>query len=256
VSSAQTLTNKTIDAASNTISDITNSEISASAAVEFSKMENLTTNRALISDGSGDVSASTVTNVELGHVSGVTSSIQTQLDGKEPTITQLPISQGGTNSTTALNNSRIMVSVGGAIVEQTALTANRALTSDASGLPVVSTVTDTELGYVSGVTSSIQSQLDTKVQFNIQTNSGTFGATANMTFLVNVSGGASTVNLPAPVDGAYVILKDSHGNAAVNSITVSTVANGGNVDGATTFVMSSNYESATFISDGTDWFTV
>lgn len=43
------------------------------------------------------------------------------------------------------------------------LTANRALLSDASGKVAVSTVTNTELGYVSGVTSAIQTQLNAKV---------------------------------------------------------------------------------------------
>jgi hypothetical protein len=46
---------------------------------------NLTANRALISDASGKVAVSTVTNTELGYVSGVTSAIQTQLNAKAPT---------------------------------------------------------------------------------------------------------------------------------------------------------------------------
>lgn len=41
---------------------------------------NLTTNRALISNGSGKVAVSDTTNTELGYVHGVTSAIQTQLD--------------------------------------------------------------------------------------------------------------------------------------------------------------------------------
>ena len=46
----------------------------------------MTGNRALVSDGSGYVSASSVTNTELGYLSGVTSGIQTQINGKEATI--------------------------------------------------------------------------------------------------------------------------------------------------------------------------
>lgn len=50
--------------------------------------DNLTANRALISNGSGKVAVSTVTNTELGYLSGVTSKIQAQLtnlsDGKAP----------------------------------------------------------------------------------------------------------------------------------------------------------------------------
>lgn len=43
-----------------------------------------------------------------------------------------------------------------------AITANRALISNASGLPIASSVTNTELGFVSGVTSAIQTQIDGK----------------------------------------------------------------------------------------------
>jgi hypothetical protein len=45
---------------------------------------NLTVSRALISDGSGKVAVSTVSSTELGHLVGVTSAIQTQLDNKQP----------------------------------------------------------------------------------------------------------------------------------------------------------------------------
>ena len=61
---------------------IVNADVNASAALEFSKMENLTASRALVSDGSGDVSAATTTSTEIGYVNGVTSAIQTQLDAK------------------------------------------------------------------------------------------------------------------------------------------------------------------------------
>lgn len=44
----------------------------------------------------------------------------------------------------------------------TGLTASRALVSDSSGHPAVSTVTSTELGYLDGVTSAIQTQLNNK----------------------------------------------------------------------------------------------
>ena len=61
---------------------VVNASISASAAVAFSKMENLTASRALVSDANGDVSASAVTDTEVVYLDGVTSAIQTQLDAK------------------------------------------------------------------------------------------------------------------------------------------------------------------------------
>ncbi|HWU44347.1 MAG TPA: tail fiber domain-containing protein, partial [Bdellovibrio sp.] len=82
----------------------------------------------------------------------------------------LPIARGGTNSTTALNNNRVMVSSAGSIVETAAITANRAIASNGSGLPVASATTDTELGYLSGVTSSIQTQLNGKASSSGWTN--------------------------------------------------------------------------------------
>lgn len=76
--------------------------------------------------------------------------------------TALPIANGGTNSTTALNNNRVMQSSGGAIVEAAAITASRALASNASGIPVAATTTAAELDFVAGVTSAIQTQLNAK----------------------------------------------------------------------------------------------
>lgn len=51
----------------------------------------------------------------------------------------------------------------GALADLAAITASRALVSDADGLPVASAVTATELGYVSGVTSALQTQLNAKL---------------------------------------------------------------------------------------------
>lgn len=152
--STQTLTNKTIAAGSNTITGLADANIASGAAIDAAK----------IHDGS-------VSNTEFGYLNGVTSAIQTQLDGKEPTITTLSIAKGGTNSGTALNNNRVMQSSGGAIVEAAAITASRALQSDANGIPTHSATTATELGYVSGVTSSIQTQLNGK-QADVITTEG------------------------------------------------------------------------------------
>jgi hypothetical protein len=74
----------------------------------------------------------------------------------------LPIANGGTNSTTALANDRVMISISGGIGEASAITGSRALVSSASGIPEAATTTATEIGYVNGVTSAIQTQLDAK----------------------------------------------------------------------------------------------
>lgn len=82
--STDTLTNKTIDAdgTGNVISNIDDGNIKTGANIAVAKLAALTANRAVQSDGSGVLSPSSVTNTELGHLSGVTSSVQTQLTGK------------------------------------------------------------------------------------------------------------------------------------------------------------------------------
>ena len=80
----------------------------------------------------------TATAAELNYVDGVTSNIQTQLNGKAASSHTHAASQ------------------------ITGLIASRALVSDADGHPTVSAVTSTELGYLDGVTSAIQTQLNGK----------------------------------------------------------------------------------------------
>lgn len=60
---------------------IVNADIGAAAAIAYSKLAALTASRVLVSDGSGVVSASSVTSTTLGYLDA-TSSVQTQLDAK------------------------------------------------------------------------------------------------------------------------------------------------------------------------------
>lgn len=56
--------------------------------------DNLTASRALVSNSSGKVAVSDVTSTELGYLDGVTSNVQTQLNGKQSTITVNGIIKG------------------------------------------------------------------------------------------------------------------------------------------------------------------
>lgn len=61
---------------------------------------NLTASMAMVTDSSGKVSNhATVSATELGYLDGVTSAIQTQINGKESTITTLTVAKGGTGAT-------------------------------------------------------------------------------------------------------------------------------------------------------------
>lgn len=54
------------------------------AGLAVNKLAAQTASRALVSDGSGFLTASATTATEIGYVSGVTSAIQTQLDARQP----------------------------------------------------------------------------------------------------------------------------------------------------------------------------
>lgn len=114
---------------------------------------NLTANRAVISNASGKIAVSTATDTEVGYLSGVTSAIQTQLNGKQDTIT-------GAATT----------------VTTTDLTGSRVLVSNPGGKIAVSAVTTTEVGRLVGVTSDIQTQLNGKQTTVSLTTTGNSGA--------------------------------------------------------------------------------
>lgn len=60
----------------------TNKQANITGAASTITSDDLTVNRALISNENGKVAVSNVTNTELGYISGVTSSVQTQLNAK------------------------------------------------------------------------------------------------------------------------------------------------------------------------------
>ena len=121
----------------------------------------LTASRALVSDGSGKVAVSAVTATEVGHLDGVTSAIQTQINGLE-TRRDANVTVAASNN--AALESRRTSNIAGAVLTITTsdLTASRALVSSGSGKVGVSDVTATELEYLDGVSSAIQTQLNAK----------------------------------------------------------------------------------------------
>lgn len=133
----------------------------------------------------------TATATELNYVDGVTSNIQTQLNGKQATIT------GGASTIVTSN-----------------LAESRALISDASGKVTVSPVTSTELGYLDGVTSSIQTQLNNKVSLvdGVLTLSGN-SSTGNVINLSNE--GVQDLNIISGVSNNIVLKKTGSSSLSI-----------------------------------------
>lgn len=62
----------------------------------------------------------------------------------------------------------------------------------------------------------------------------------------------ATITLPSNVPTGYVCeVKDTSGNASVNNITIA-----GTIDGATNYVINTNYGYKTILYNGTSWYSV
>jgi hypothetical protein len=136
--------------------------------------------------------------------------------GGTPNITltgAVPVANGGTGATTgalALTNLGAQAAIVGAASTITAsnLTASRALASDAAGKVVVSVVTSAELGFLAGVTSAVQTQLNSKP------------GTASPTF-------TGSVGIPAATVAAGVTTTaDNDGNFTTGQTYIPTVTTG------------------------------
>jgi hypothetical protein len=174
-----------------------------------------TANTVTIFDGNGELSSSAVTPTELAYVDGVTSAIQTQIDSKQATIT---------GAATTITSSD--------------LTASRAVVSNAAGKVAVSATTDTELGYVSGVTSAIQTQINTKA-------AGAASSTDNALPRFDGAGGKTLQN-------SGVIVDDSNNITGVASLNTVTSTEIGYISGVTSAIQTQIDTKAAGAASSTD----
>lgn len=78
---------------------VTNAKIAAGAGITLTKLAALTASTAVATDASGFLVSSATTAAELGFVSGVTSNIQTQLNGKQATGSYITALTGDVTAT-------------------------------------------------------------------------------------------------------------------------------------------------------------
>jgi hypothetical protein len=166
------------------------------AAITYAKIQNISTNNRLL--GRANAGAGATEEISLGtglSLTGTTleisslpnevlinSTINLSLgtNGTDVNVSGAPTSLGGnltlnipsasvTNrglltvaDWNSFNSKQDAISGGASTIATSNLASKRVLVSDASGKVVVSTVTDTELEHLSGVTSAIQSQINAK----------------------------------------------------------------------------------------------
>ena len=87
---------------------------------------------------------------------------ESDIDGLQTTVGTLKTNVG--NIQTALTNKQDVIVGAASTITENNLVADRALISNSSGKVAVSNVTSTELGYLDGVTSNVQTQLNKKLE--------------------------------------------------------------------------------------------
>jgi hypothetical protein len=144
-----------------------------------------------------------------------------------------------------------------------ALTGTRVLVSDSNKNITSSNITTTELGYLSGISGAVQTQLDDKEKKGYYTRvakSANYAiATTDDYIGCNSTGGTFTVTLPAAnlvQSGKRYIIKDEGGAATTNNISIA-VTGSDTIDGQASESLVVNYESITLVCDGASkWFIV
>ena len=235
----------------------------------IAKLTNLTSNGYVTtSAGDGTLSVSTA--------SGILDSIGTSRGSVlyrgasawaalAPGTSGLPLASNGTGadpSYQALGNSAIASGANITLSKLAALTASRLVVSDGSGVISASSVTATEAGYLSGVTSALQTQIDGKVTAVLPTRTVTTTATlapaTDGILLASTAGGSYTITLNSPAAGnrrEFIIKKTTTDG---NAITLSPAS--GTIDGGASHIFSgvsgSIGQAVRVLFDGTNWWVI
>ena len=217
-SSSDALTNKTIDATLNTISKIADGNIASNAAIALTKLATVTASKVLVSDTSGNIAASSITTTTLAFLDA-TSSIQSQLNGKQASGAYITASSSDAltnktidatlNTVSKLADGNIAVTAAIALGKLAALTASKALVSDASGVISASTITATELGRLSGIGSTADGINDSTVLTNKTLTSPAING-ANIT--MSAASNTNKITVPTGTTAALTALTRVAGN--------------------------------------------
>lgn len=216
ISDSQTLTNKTIDADANTLSNIDNADIKSSAAIVRSKLASGSNNHVVINDGSGVMSS----EATLAKTRGGTAADNTAVTFPS---TGVIVTEAGTQTLT--NKTITSPSIGGTVAGSATYTTPVLTTPTANGFKVAVTGSKTST-YTAAVTD-----------YFIPCSS---------------SGGAFTVNLPAASGNTGLTFLIKKTDSSFNLVTIDGNASE-TIDGSTTTALSTQNESILIRCDGSNW---
>lgn len=186
---------------------INDADIATKAKVD-TKQDKVLVDGILQGDGQGAISAAETQEVELVTLTKADvglSNIDNTSDANKPISTA---------TQTALNGKQSTITGGATTITTNNLMASRALVSNASGKVDVSDVTATELGYLDGVTSNIQAQLNGKLSTvpvtSVNSKTGAVSLVASDVGALATSGGTMTGGIGFTVgDDIYSIELDN-----------------------------------------------
>lgn len=140
--------------------------------------------------------------------------------------------------------------LGRAIVEKSASTLSQL---DSAFVEQFTTTAVTDHGNLAGLSDDDHTQYNLENQRNVVTVTANYTASNDDFVLSDASGGAITVTLPPPSANYRVDVKKI--DSSSNDITIAT-DDTGTIDGASSKTISTQYESITMVSDGTNWFII
>ena len=259
ISTAQTLTNKSINADSNTITNIDNADIKAGADIARNKIANGTASHVVINDGSGTLSSEATLSKVRGGSGQDNSSLTFPASG---TLATLAGTESLSNKTIASPEITTLANLQnqGAVrfSEQTGngsnyigFTAPDAVTNnvtfkwpngDGSSGQVLSTNGSAVLSWATSTSATLTTSTQT---------SSSFSAAVNNLYLIDTTSNNVTANLPTAVGigGQRIVFK-------VINATNDFIADGNStetIDGNANFYLTGLYESVTLVSDGANW---
>lgn len=238
-------------------------EVPGAAVIAQSGTVNADTAWVCTSQPGGTIGTTAITFVQFGAVTTYTADgVTLQLIGNQFSIKNGGVSDAQVSATAAIARSKLasgtafafVTNNSSGVMQDTSVTANRAVVTDSNGLPSASATTATEIGFVSGVTSSIQTQLNAKQSTTLTNAHILVGNGSNVATDVAVSGDLTLANTGAftIANAAVTLAKLASNSVDENKIVSTALSSTGALAGGSGTKLSVNVDSSTIKINGSD----